>query len=404
MDKNFLNDFPILRSKMNGHPLTYLDNSATTQKPESVVRSICGYYGGCNANPHRGVYELSVKATKVYEDARRKVAAFLNAKPQEIIFTKNATESLNLIAYSFGLNNLHAGDEILITIAEHHSNLVPWQRVARATGATLNYIYLAADGNLSAEEIDKKLTRRTKILAVTQISNVLGLVNDVKTLAARAHEVGAVVVVDGAQSVPHIPVDVKLLRIDILSASAHKFNGPKGIGFLYVRDGLKLLPHIDGGGQEFSRRAGTENVPAIAAMALALEKNLLNMERNTVRVKTCADELLTYLRANEIDFILNGGENRLPGHLSLSFKNCDGESLMHRLDLKNICVATGSACNSQQTKISHVLQALKIPQDYIRGTIRITFGKENSHDDAKTIGNNLVKILQPCQNQQFLIR
>ena len=129
------------------------------------------------------------------------------------------------------------------------------------------------------------------------------------------------------QAVGHIPVDVKFLRINILSASAHKFNGPKDIGFLYVRDGLKLLPHIDGGRQEFSRRAGTENVPAIAAMALALEKNLLNMERNTARVKTCADELLTYLRANKIDFILNGGENRLPGHLSLSFKDCEGEKL-----------------------------------------------------------------------------
>ena len=139
MDKNFLNDFPILRSKMNGHPIAYLDNGATTQKPESVVRSICGYYGGCNANPHRGVYELSVKATQIYEDARINVKNFIHAHAhEEIIFTKNATESLNLVAYSYGLNNLHSGDEILITIAEHHSNLVPWQRVAQATGAKLN--------------------------------------------------------------------------------------------------------------------------------------------------------------------------------------------------------------------------------------------------------------------------
>ena len=273
MNKNFLNDFPILRSKMNGHPLAYLDNSATTQKPESVVRSICGYYGGCNANPHRGVYELSVKATKVYEDARKKVAKFLNAKPQEI--------------YSYGLNNLRGGDEILITIAEHHSNLVPWQRVAQATGATLNYIYLDADGNLSAEDIDKKLSKRTKILAVTQISNVLGLVNDVKTLAAKAHEVGAVVVVDGAQSVPHITVDVQDLDADFLVFSGHKMLAPMGIGVLFGKKKIleEMPPFLSGGDmieyvgeqettfaelpQKFE--AGTQNVGGAAGLSAAID-------------------------------------------------------------------------------------------------------------------------------------
>ena len=288
MTKNFLDDFPILFRTMNGHKMAYLDNSATTQKPESVVRSICGYYGGCNANPHRGVYELSVKATQVYEDTRRKVAKFLNAKSaREIIFTKNATESLNLIAYSYGLTNLKAGDEILITIAEHHSNLVPWQRVARATGATLNYIYLSADGNLSAADIETKLTRRTKILAVTQISNVLGLVNDVKTLAARAHEVGAIVVVDGAQSVPHIPVDVQNLDADFLAFSGHKMLSPMGVGVLYGKQKIldTMPPFLSGGDmieyvteqettfaelpQKFE--AGTQNVGGAAGLSAAID-------------------------------------------------------------------------------------------------------------------------------------
>lgn len=288
MNKNFLNDFPILRTNMNGHPLAYLDNSATTQKPESVVRSICGYYGGCNANPHRGVYELSQKSTQVYEDARRKVAKFLNAKSaREIIFTKNATESLNLVAYSYGLTNLQAGDEILITIAEHHSNLVPWQRVAKSTGAKLNYIYLTADGNLSAADIESKLTRRTKILAVTQISNVLGLVNDVKTLAAKAHEVGAVIVVDGSQSVPHIPVDVQNLDADFLAFSGHKMLSPMGIGVLYGKQKLldAMPPFLSGGDmieyvteqettfaelpQKFE--AGTQNVEGAAGLSAAID-------------------------------------------------------------------------------------------------------------------------------------
>ncbi len=288
MGKNFLNDFPILRSKMNGHPIAYLDNGATTQKPESVVRSICGYYGGCNANPHRGVYELSVKATQIYEDARRKVAKFINAKStREIIFTKNATESLNLVAYSYGLNNLHSGDEILITIAEHHSNLVPWQRVTQATGAKLNYIYLAPDGNLSQADIDSKLSKRTKILAVTQISNVLGLVNDIKTLAAKAHEVGAVVVVDGAQSVPHIPVDVQNLDTDFLAFSGHKMLSPMGIGVLYGKRKIleEMPPFLSGGDmieyveeqtttyaelpQKFE--AGTQNVGGAAGLSAAID-------------------------------------------------------------------------------------------------------------------------------------
>ena len=288
MNKNFLNDFPILRMNMNGHPLAYLDNGATTQKPDSVVRSICGYYGGCNANPHRGVYELSQKSTKVYEDARRKVAKFINAKSaREIIFTKNATESLNLIAYSYGLTNLHAGDEILITIAEHHSNLVPWQMVAKSTGAKLNYIYLTADGNLSQSDIETKLTRRTKILAVTQISNVLGLVNDVKTLAAKAHEVGAVIVVDGSQSVPHIPVDVQNLDADFLAFSGHKMLSPMGIGVLYGKQKLldAMPPFLSGGDmieyvterettfaelpQKFE--AGTQNVGGAAGLTAAID-------------------------------------------------------------------------------------------------------------------------------------
>ena len=287
MDKNFLNDFPILRGKMNGQPLAYLDNGATTQKPENVVRSICGYYGGCNANPHRGVYELSVRATQVYESARKKVADLLNADAQEIIFTKNATESLNLVAYSYGLTNLHAGDEILITIAEHHSNLVPWQMVARATGAKLNYIYLAADGNLSAQDIATKLTARTKILAVTQISNVLGLINDVKKLAAQAHEVGAIIVVDGAQSVPHIPVDVRDIDADFLAFSGHKMLSPMGIGVLYGKRELleEMPPFLRGGDmieyveeqtttfaelpQKFE--AGTQNVGGAAGLSAAVD-------------------------------------------------------------------------------------------------------------------------------------
>ena len=361
MDKNFLNDFPILRSRMNGHPIAYLDNGATTQKPESVVRSICGYYGGCNANPHRGVYELSVKATQVYENARRKVAEFINARPQEIIFTKNATESLNLIAYSYGLTNLHAGDEILITIAEHHSNLVPWQRVAQMTGATLNYIYLAADGNLSADDIATKLTKRTKILAVTQISNVLGLINDVKTLAARAHEVGSIVVVDGAQSVPHIPVDVKNLDADFLAFSGHKMLSPMGIGVLYGKRRLleEMPPFLSGGDmieyveeqsttfaelpQKFE--AGTQNVGGAAGLTAAIDylrgvgfETIERIERDLTTFAIAELKKIPYVELYGCD-----AANKV-GIITFNIKDVHPHDVATILDAQGVAIRAGHHC------------------------------------------------------------
>ena len=362
MDKNFLDDFPILRSEMNGFPLAYLDNSATTQKPHDVVRSICGYYGGCNANPHRGVYELSVKATKVYEDARRKVAEFLNAKStQEIIFTKNATESLNLIAYSYGLNNLRVGDEILITIAEHHSNLVPWQRVAQATGAKLNYIYLTADGNLSAEDIDKKLTRRTKILAVTQISNVLGLINDVKTLAAKAHEVGAIIVVDGSQSVPHIPVDVQDLDADFLAFSGHKMLSPMGIGVLYGKQKIleEMPPFLSGGDmieyveeqtttyaelpQKFE--AGTQNVGGAAGLEAAIDylrgvgfDEIERIEHDLTTYAITELKKIPYVELYGCD-----AENKI-GLITFNIKDVHPHDVATILDAEGVAIRAGHHC------------------------------------------------------------
>lgn len=399
MDKNFLNDFPILRSRMNGHPPAYLDNSATTQKPESVVRAICGYYGSCNANPHRGVYELSVKATKVYEEARRKVAEFLNAKSmQEIIFTKNATESLNLIAYSYGLNNLRGGDEILITIAEHHSNLVPWQRVAQATGAKLNYIYLAADGNLSAEDIDKKLTRRTKILAVTQISNVLGLVNDIKTLAAKAHEVGAVIVVDGAQSVPHIPVDVQDLDADFLAFSGHKMLSPMGIGVLYGKKKIleEMPPFLSGGDmieyveeqtttfaelpQKFE--AGTQNVGGAAGLSAAINY-IQRVGFDTI--ERIEKDLTTYALAElkKIPYVEIYGceaENKI-GIISFNIKDVHPHDVATILDAEGVAIRAGHHC--AQPLIKYLGQ---------NSTCRASFYFYNTRQDVERLIEAIQKV------------
>ena len=364
MNKNFLMDFPILNRHMNGQRMVYLDNSATTQKPESVVRAICGYYGGCNANPHRGVYELSVKATKVYEDARAKIQKFINAKsPTEIIFTKNATESLNLVAYSYGLENVKAGDEILITISEHHSNLVTWQMVAKAKGATLNYIYLDADGNLSEKDISAKLNRRTKILAVTQISNVLGLKNDIKTLTAKAHEVGAIIVADGAQSVPHIPVDVQDLDVDFLAFSAHKMLGPMGVGILYGRGKLLdvMKPFLSGGDMieyveeqettfaELPNKfeAGTQNVGGAAGFSAAIDyinsigfDEIERIEKNLTQYALTEMKKIPYVELYGCD---STRDNKI-GIVTFNIKDVHPHDVATILDAEGVAIRAGHHC------------------------------------------------------------
>lgn len=207
-------DFPILQNK----EITYLDSGATTQKPIQVIKAIEEFYKKYNANPHRGAYSLSIEATEAYENTRKKIAKFINAKyPEEIIFSKNATESLNLIAYSYGMENLRKEDEIVISIMEHHSNLVPWQKVCKQTGAKLNYMYINDNYEISEEEIENKITDKTKIVSITHVSNVLGTINNIEKIIKYAHKKGAIVIVDASQSIPHMKIDVEKLRLWFLN-------------------------------------------------------------------------------------------------------------------------------------------------------------------------------------------
>ena len=203
-------DFPILQNK----EITYLDSGATTQKPTQVIKAVEEFYEKYNANPHRGAYSLSIEATEAYENTRKKIAKFINAKqPEEIIFSKNATESLNLTAYSYGMENLRKEDEIVISIMEHHSNLVPWQKVCKQTGAKLNYMYINNEFEITEEEIESKITDKTKIVSITHVSNVLGTINNIEKIIKYAHKRGAIVIVDASQSIPHIKIDVEKLRL-----------------------------------------------------------------------------------------------------------------------------------------------------------------------------------------------
>ena len=218
-------DFPIL----NERKITYLDSGATTQKPVQVINAIQEYYKKLNANIHRGAYSLSIEATEAYENARKKIAKFINApSAEQIIYTKNATEGLNLIAYSYGMENLKKDDEIVLSIMEHHSNLVPWQKVAKATGSKLNYMYINDYYEISDEEIERKITDKTKIVGITHVSNVLGTINNVRKIIKYAHKKGAIVVVDASQSIPHMKVDVQDLDCDFYCLSGHKMCAPTG--------------------------------------------------------------------------------------------------------------------------------------------------------------------------------
>lgn len=285
--KNYAADFPALSQQVNGQPLVYLDSAATSMRPRQVLKAVDEFYSTIGANPHRGIHALGAKATLSFEGARETVAGFIGAlKPEEIIFTRNTTEAINLIAFCYAAVVLKPGDSIAITIAEHHSNLVPWQRAAQAAGANLVYLYTNEDGTLSEEEIQNKIDDTTCIVAFTHVSNVLGSRMPVEKLVARAKAVGAVTVLDCAQSVPHFPVDVHALDVDFAAFSAHKMYAPMGIGALYGRANLleQMPPFLAGGDmieyvQEQSTtyaqppqrfEAGTQNAGGAVGFAAAI--------------------------------------------------------------------------------------------------------------------------------------
>lgn len=285
MEKDYKKDFPLLREHRD---IIYFDNAATSQKPDCVIKAEEDFYTQHNANPLRGSYPLSVEATDIYENSRIKVQKFINAASnREIIFTRNSTESLNLIAYSYGLTNVNAGDKVLVSAMEHHSNMLPWQMVTKVKGAELEYIECAEDGSVDLERIKEQITDNTKIVAITQVSNVLGRVNPIKEIAKLAHEKGAVIVVDGTRSIPHMRVDVQDLDADFFVFSGHKIFGPMGIGVLYGKEKLleAMPPFLTGGEMIDSVRrdgatyaelphkfeAGTVNARGAAGLAAALD-------------------------------------------------------------------------------------------------------------------------------------
>ena len=395
-------DFPILENKN----ITYLDSGATTQKPIQVINRVQEFYERYNANPHRGAYNLSIEATEVYENTRKEIAKFINTRfPEEIIFSKNATESLNLIAYSYGMENIKQDDEIVLSIMEHHSNLVPWQKVAKAKGAKLNYMYINKDFELSEEEIKSKITDKTKIVGITHVSNVLGTINNIKEIIKYAHKKGAVVVVDLSQSIPHFEIDVQDLDCDFAVFSGHKMLAPLGIGVLYGKREIlnKMEPFIMGGDmieyvyEQYTTfaplpnkfEAGTQNVEGVVGLGAAIEY-IKNIGYKTIH--ELEEEVLLYARQElskleYLDLYLTPNIKNHSGVISFNIKGVHPHDVASILDSYGVCVRSGNHCAQPLLRYMG-----------LDSTCRASFYFYNTKEDVDKLVSSLNKAYEMFEN------
>lgn len=356
-------DFPILNQKVNDEQLVYLDNAATAQRPTAVTDSLVHFYQTDNANVHRGVHTLAERATEDYENARRKVQRFINAaEPEEVIFTKGTTDGLNLVASTYGEANIQAGDEIVISIMEHHSNLIPWQQLAIKKHATLKYIGLTADGELDMADAAEKITDKTKIVAIAHASNVMGVINPLAELAKLAHQHGAIIVGDGAQAVPHLAVDVQALDVDFYAFSGHKMMGPTGIGALYGKRALlEAMPPYQFGGEmidfvhqqdstwaqlPYKFEAGTQNIAGAVGLGTAVDYlTHVGMANVEAHEQAIVDYLLPKLVADP-DLEVYGPHDpaKHTGVIAFNVKGIHPHDIATALDMEGVAVRAGHHC------------------------------------------------------------
>ena len=397
--KKIRNDFPILHQIINGKPLVYLDNAATSQKPKNVLDAIEKYYREYNSNIHRGVHTLSENATEAYELARLKVKNFINAQSnKEVIFVRGATEAINLVAQSFGRNSLNENDEIIITELEHHANIVPWQLLSEQTGATLKFIPINDNGELIIEEYKKLLSKNTKIVAVGHISNALGTINPIKTIINMAHEYEAKVLIDGAQATSHISVDVQKLDCDFYAFSGHKIFGPTGVGILYGKEVLlEKMPPYQGGGDmikmvtmmetqyndlPYKFEAGTPNISGAIGLGAAIDYvNEIGLEN----ISQYENELLNYVNqlASEITGLkFIGTAKQKTSILSFTLKGIHPHDIGTILNNEGIAIRTGHHCAMP------VMEHFKIP-----ATSRASFAFYNTHEEIDV----LIKAIDKCK-------
>ncbi len=399
------NDFPILKRKINGNPLIYFDNAATSQKPKSVIKAISDYYSLHNANIHRGVHQLADEATALYEEGRKKITSFLGADPEEIIFTRNTTEAINLVVLAWGRKLLKKGDLVLTTVMEHHSNLVCWQRLKEEIGIRLEFIPLGDDLSVDRANLKKMLNHHPKLLAITHVSNVLGTINPLKEIIKEAHRAKALVVVDAAQSVPHLPVNFHRLSADFLAFSGHKMLGPMGIGGLLVKKELleRLPPPLVGGGMVNQVRlqktsfatdlatrleAGTPNVAGIVGLAAAIDylqkvgmENILEHEKKLNRK---ARSLL--VKIPNLTLYPSKYTDNQTGIVSFSLKGAHPHDIAQLLNEEGIAVRSGHHCAMPLHKRLKTL-----------ATVRASFYLYNTEEEVDLLAKSLLKIAKIFQ-------
>ena len=374
--------------------LIYADHAATTDLSPTAREAMEPFLRRAFGNPST-LYSLAREPRRAISSAREQIAATIGAQPDEIYFTSGGTEADNwaLKGVTFQ-HDRHA--QVITSTIEHHAVLNSCTALERM-GYSVAMLPVDHEGIVHATNLQATITPETVLVSVMLANNEIGTIEPISTLANVAHEKGILFHTDAVQAVGHIPVNVDALGVDLLSASAHKFNGPKGVGFLYFRRGVKLLPLLDGGGQEHGMRAGTENVAGIVGMATALREHINQIDQEAFYLQGLTKRLIAQLQQFGLDFRVNGADYRIPGRLSLSFRGADGEMLLHRLDLMGTAVATGSACDSKETQVSHVISAIAVPENYANGTIRVTFGAENTEEQVDAIAMQIGTI---CQHQR----
>lgn len=370
--------------------LIYADNAATTKLDIDAFEAMKPYlldeYGNASQP-----YSFSRTVKIALKNARSTVADCIGATPDEIYFTSGGTESDNWAIKGSAFSD--SQKRATVTSAfEHHAILHACRAIEKLT-YPVAYMQPSYDGLITTEILKQYLSDGTRLVSVILANNEIGTIQPVRELCKVAHEYGALFHTDAVQAVGHIPINVNELGIDMLSASAHKFNGPKGVGFLYVRQGTNIVSYADGGAQENGYRAGTENIAAIVGMATALRSNCSRLEENIKHIKSLEARLLNELQEAQIPFLRNGNDNCLPGLISLSFAGADGEAILHRMDLLGISISTGSACDSVNTETSHVLNAIRLDKKLAKGTIRISLGKNNTKEDVHAITEAMKKII-----------
>lgn len=373
----------------------YADNAATTQLDSDAYKAMSEILQNEYSNPSQP-YSFSRTAKNLIAQARETIAECINASPDEIYFTSGGTESDNWALEGTAFNN--QGKAIITSQIEHHAVLRTCEFLEKQKFPAI-YLPVTSNGTVLPETLCAQIFDTTSLVSVMLANNEIGTIQPIKELVEIAHSHGALFHTDAVQAVGHIYIDAKELGIDMLSASAHKFNGPKGIGFLYIKQGTNILPYMHGGAQEKGLRSGTENVAAIVGMSIALKNNIMNKRSNSRHLQKIETIFFEKLKQNGFvegqDYIINGHKvNKLPGLISLSFNGADGEMLMHRLDLMGVTISTGAACDSVNTQVSHVLKAIGIKDVFAKGTIRLSFGKDSYLNDAAYIADCLRKVIK----------